>query len=199
LLSQNANKTLENQLSLAKNVDFQILPGEPFPTESGRVTPTQGGYPAATNTWGSSPTNSPAGQSGSSNEGSHLSAGQIAGIAIGAAGVLILAAALIYMCGRRGGFDQAYRRSTSTYHTSMPPPPVVEAKYNVTPKSPGREGWTSAQGHYVPNLAPDQYRDHSSPTANFTPRSPPMSPNNMPGFGITSPLMGNMDGTNATF
>src|SRR5690606_501824 len=79
---------------------------------------------------------------------SGLSAGAIAGIAIGGAAVLIIAAALIYLCGRRGGKDFAYRRG-------LPIPwgnggRAVSGQYSVgggveakavTPMSMGHQDW----------------------------------------------------------
>ncbi|KAL2180322.1 uncharacterized protein P884DRAFT_297008 [Thermothelomyces heterothallicus CBS 202.75] len=99
VINPNATQTLAEQLEYAKNATYQLMPGEKFPSETPVPTPTPGQGP---------PTYS---GSGEDDGGSGLSAGAIAGIAIGGAAVLILGATLLYLCGRRGGFDKAYRKS----------------------------------------------------------------------------------------
>jgi hypothetical protein len=136
-----------------------------------------------------------------------LSAGAIAGISIGSAAVLVLAAALIYLCGRRGGFDKAYRKSTASY--GPPPPSVVEGQYKATPKSPGNDTWGSAQyAGMVPAPARDMYQANSPPAPYGGPVSPPMSHRQSPGYGagypqnmgaIASPLMSNIDSSTGTY
>ena len=146
VVNPSANETLDLQLQYLSNATLMLVPGENFPTEgasstmaTSTATATSTSSAAATNTSGSS-------ASSAANSPS-LNAGQIAGIAIGGAALLVLAAALIYLCGRRGGLDKAYRRSGHMY----PPPQMVEAHYG-NPKSPAQV--TSSTNHYA--LPPDQ-------------------------------------------
>ncbi|KAK4199110.1 hypothetical protein QBC40DRAFT_282525 [Triangularia verruculosa] len=132
VINPNSTATFDAQLALASQAKLQLEPGEPFPTESAKNGPTSTSTPSGS----TDPANN---NDGGGSSG--LSPGAIAGIAIGAAAVVILAAVLLYLCGRRGGFDKAYRKSFGT------PAPVagvggrqnsmVEANYGNNPKSPG--------------------------------------------------------------
>lgn len=108
VINPNKTQTIGVQEAFAKNSTVQLAPGDPWPSE----------VPKPDGSSGSS------GSSGDSNNnnggGSHLGAGAIAGIVIGAAAVLIIGATLVYLCGRRGGFDKAYRKS-------VPPPAAAAA------------------------------------------------------------------------
>ncbi|OIW34456.1 hypothetical protein CONLIGDRAFT_5741 [Coniochaeta ligniaria NRRL 30616] len=182
VVNPNSTETLDLQEQYAINATTQLAPGEPFPSETLNPTST----PSASNT------NSP-GAGSDDHEHHGLSAGAIAGIAIGGAAVLCLAGALVFLCGRRGGLDKAYRRSTQTF-----PPPVVENKYQPSnPKSPGQETYSTA--HY----SNDPYRTNSPHT--FASSPPPLTPNSHPAYtyssaaghpNVQSPLMAGMtDGT----
>lgn len=169
VINPNSTETLDLQEQYAINATQQIAPGEPFPSET---------LPAATN----------------DHDHHGLSAGAIAGIAIGGAAVLVLAGALVFLCGRRGGLDKAYRRSTQTF-----PPPMVDTKYNPSnPKSPGQETYSTAQ--YSVPAANDPYRTNSPHTYASSP--PPMTPSSHPAYNTyassgghpnaQSPLMAGM-------
>jgi hypothetical protein len=140
----------------AEGLTFQVLPGEPYPEEQGdgpdsRPNPTSGEE-------GGQATNSPPSEGGS---GSGLNAGQTAGIVIGAAAVLIIAAALIYLCGRRGGIDGAQRRIAFPGH-HRPPAGIREENYTVGTKSPAADSrWSAARWSTRVPLSP--YRDQASP------------------------------------
>ena len=161
-----------------------MKPGDPWPTES----------LSATNT--ASPSSTAA--AGTAEHDHHvLSAGAIAGISIGAAAVLVLAGALVFMCGRRGGQDMAHRRSTQTF-----PPPMVDSKHN--PKSPDQS--TFSTNHYSMPVVNEPYRANSPHALASSP--PPMSPNSHSAYStyssaaghptLQSPLMaGVMGGTQA--
>ncbi|KAM0435993.1 hypothetical protein ACHAPT_002885 [Fusarium lateritium] len=112
VVNPSRNETLDKWLDKAKDVDYQLRPGEPWPTED---------LPSET----ASPKDSDK-EDDDDNASSHLSPGAIAGIAIGSAAVLLLAGALLYLCGRRGGFDKAYRKS----FRGTPNPPVAETQFN---------------------------------------------------------------------
>lgn len=156
VVNPTSNATLEEWQEKAEEVDYQLRPGDPWPTEED--------YPEETGSKNKDSSDSGSG-SGSGNSGIHLSPGAIAGIAIGAAGVLILGAGLIYLCGRRGGFDKAYRKS---FRSSAPvvPPTIVENQYNT----PGAtEAWSPGK--------------HSSPMASAYAQSPPLSPHHTSMYG----------------
>ncbi|EAQ93356.1 predicted protein [Chaetomium globosum CBS 148.51] len=102
------------------------MPGEPFPSETPVPTPTPGGGPP--------PADGDNGGDGNGGGGG-LSGGAFVGIAIGGAAVLILGAALVYLCGRRGGFDKAYRKSA---------PPASAAAVGGGGGAPGSPGMVEA-------------------------------------------------------
>jgi hypothetical protein len=161
VINPNATQSFAAQMAYAENVTYQLAPGEPFPSE----TPT--GLPRPTSTSGSNSGGGDGGDSDGGGGGGGLSTGAIAGIAIGAAAVLIIAAALIYLCGRRGGFEKAYRKSglpgfgAGTAAGGSASPHMVEANYanapvggvgigvvgRTTPKSPGQMTMSTFAGH----------------------------------------------------
>ncbi|KAK4111909.1 hypothetical protein N656DRAFT_769067 [Canariomyces notabilis] len=147
VINPNSTHTFEAQLEAARNAPYQLAPGEPFPTETASPRPTQSssGYGSQSDPYSSGNesdgnSNSNSGDGGSSggggggDGGSALSAGAIAGIAIGGAAVLILAGAIIYLCGRRGGLEKGFRKSMAVAAA----PGVLEANYGGGPKSPGQ-------------------------------------------------------------
>lgn len=146
VINPNATETYDIQLEYAENATFQMTPGEAFPSETGS---SSGSAPTST----SSSSSSSSSASSSSHHG--LSTGAIAGIAIGGAAVLVLAAALVYLCGRRGGLDKAYNRqgraNRNTYQE-----PMVEARY-VGPKSPGQETFSTTAYTATPSNDPYQH------------------------------------------
>lgn len=139
-------------LEKAKDVDYQLLPGEPWPTED---LPTETASPK-----GSDREDDDDDTSSSSN----LSPGAIAGIAIGSAAVLLLAGALLYLCGRRGGFDKAYRKS----FRGTPNTPVAETQFN----SPNPTGSPWDVNKQLPGVVAAPFG-----------QSPPMSPHQSVGYG----------------
>ena len=169
VVNPNANETLDLQLQYLSNATLMLVPGENFPTEGASSTLATA---TATSTSAAATSTSSSSPSGGASNSPSLNAGQIAGVAIGGAALLLLAAALIYLCGRRGGLDKAYRRSGQMY----PPPQMVEAHYG-NPKSPAQG--TSSTNHY--SLPPDQETYGSrtqSPRQNLyaAQTSPPLSP-----------------------
>lgn len=199
VINPNATETYDIQLEYAENATFQMTPGQAFPSET------------ASSSGSSSTSSSSSSSSGSSTSHHGLSAGAIAGVAIGGAAVLVLAAALVYLCGRRGGLDKAYnRQGHATRNTYQEP--MVEARY-VGPKSPGQETFSTTAYTATPSNDPYQHAPgqqtqglgvvHGVPAQG--PHSvssgspPPMSEyahslyNQPQRYG--SPLMGSMDGT----
>ncbi|KAI1413041.1 hypothetical protein F5Y13DRAFT_162361 [Hypoxylon sp. FL1857] len=126
VINPNETFTLDIQKEFVANSTFQLSPGEEFPDES---------LPSSTATSSSAPTTTPTDSADSgSGSGGSLSSGAIAGIAIGGAAVVAIIGALIYLCGRKGGIEKGYRRSTMA---GGAPPPIIEASYNDNlPKSP---------------------------------------------------------------
>ncbi|KAH8885062.1 hypothetical protein GQ53DRAFT_770268 [Thozetella sp. PMI_491] len=198
VVNPNSTETLDIQMQFANNATLQLTPGDNWPQEGASSTAS---VPSSTAT--SNPANT--GASSSSGGGSSLSTGAIAGIAIGGAAVVILAATLLYLCGRRGGLDKAYRRSTATF----PPPPMGET-YGGNPKSPGQA--TFSTNHYsMPPPEHDPYRGQtqSPPHGSYMQHTPPppISPHHS-GFntyqtgvqpGVNSPLMGDMQSQQAYY
>lgn len=97
---QTADESLDGHLEYVEQAEFELLPGEDWPSEAPPVDDDE-------ETSGSDSARPPA----ATKPNSQLSAGAIAGIAIGSAAVLIIAAGIIFLCGRRGGIDLGYRRS----------------------------------------------------------------------------------------
>jgi len=168
---------LATQKAFAANSSIQLVPGEPFPSETLSPTAT----PTGTLAPGSGQNNTPNPQA-TSDSGSGLGAGAIAGIAIGAAAVLLIAAALIYWCGRRGGFETAYRKSM---YPSLPPPGGMAETRHLDPKSPSQQTTST-----FPPMDRDPYRAsaQSGQGAFHGTPPPPMSPG-MTGYNSYQPTI----------
>jgi hypothetical protein len=208
VINPNDTWTLEEHLKRVEEAEFELTPEEDWPSEQEK--------PDDYNTTYDKNSTAPAGTSQSDqsddkaktdggDHGHNLSAGAIAGISIGSAAVLILAGGLIYLCGRRGGINNAHRKSGASFQPNtmgsfnvghMGTPMMVEQKA-LTPKM--HEAWgggPQTPGHIhgyaaVPN-GEGTYRDaggQGSPQLNggFGPRSPPMSPQQ--GYGGYSGTM----------
>jgi len=169
--------SLNIQRAFAENTTRQLIPGDPRPSDLlDAPQPTTTGDPS---------------QDKESSSG--LSAGAIAGIAIGGFAAVVLAGALIYLCGRRGGFHKAYRKSIVPGGEAGGGPGVGAAAavagagapeksdtpaYSVAnaPKSPGQSSFST----YVNTMDHDQYRAvaSASPQNHYygQPGSPPLSP-----------------------
>lgn len=125
---------MDGWLKKADDVDFQLTPGEPFPKESEAKTSTTSTMPTSTTSAISeSATSSTAGDSGNSsyNTNNGLNGSAIAGIVIGSVAVLGIILGAIYLCGRRGGFNEAYRKTFGAHN--MPgnmhgAPPITEVE-----------------------------------------------------------------------
>ncbi|KAF9879151.1 extracellular serine-rich protein [Colletotrichum karsti] len=150
VINENSTATLDGQLDAALPLTTQILPGEPFPTESdGR------------------------GSNGQVINNYHhtLSGGAIAGVVIGCLAFVLFGGVLVYLCGRRGGLNRAYRRAST--HPQGPSaaqaPPVTEINYTAQPKSPATQGWRNSHYSQFSNV----YADQHTPLGQF---SPPVSP-----------------------
>ena len=128
VINPNASTSLVTQKELAKESTFLLLPGEPWPAEDENPFGNAASS-SATSTPAASPTSAGAAETSSaaatSSHHSGLSAGAIAGIAIGAAAVALGAAVALFLCGRN---SRHQRQSQMMHHQqNMPfmPPSVV--------------------------------------------------------------------------
>ncbi|KAK3398038.1 hypothetical protein B0T20DRAFT_355074 [Sordaria brevicollis] len=198
VINPNATHTWEIQLDYAKRASYDLKPGETIPAEDPEF-----GKPTSTPSSPPTPSTKPEEDGGKK---SGLGAGAIAGIAIGAAAVVVIGAALLYLCGRRGGFDKAYRKSVLQLQTpaadSAGAPTMVEAQYNngnnanpVSPvpaaaglKSPAQASFATFSTH--PHMDPnDPYRSMTAspqqppyPYGTPPPQQNPASPGSVYGF-----------------
>lgn len=109
VINPNGTESVAVQTQLAKNSTFMLEPGQPWPAEENNpFSSTTSSAPSSTSAPSSSSTTvavasattTAAAAAAASHGSSGLSGGAIAGIAIGAAAVALLAAALLFMCGR---------------------------------------------------------------------------------------------------
>ena len=118
VVNPNATTSLQNQKDLAKDSTFMLTPGQSWPDESedpftttGSAAPTSSPTSTSTSSSGASTNNN----AESDSHKSSLSAGAIAGIAIGGAAVALAAAALLFLCGRK-----SRRQPRATQHDDRP-------------------------------------------------------------------------------
>ncbi|KAF7515347.1 hypothetical protein G7054_g14622 [Neopestalotiopsis clavispora] len=155
-INPNSTYSLAAQKAALADVKYQLSPGEPIPAEA-----------SSTGT-GLGSTSTPV-SSGSTEHHSSLSAGAIAGIAIGGAVVLIGAVALIWFCGRKGGIEKGYRKSAVA---NPPSASMMESNYNGMPKSPPppmyRDSSYYAQSE-APHrsMSPNQWSQTGSPHLSY--------------------------------
>lgn len=176
VINPNSTFTLARQKELAANSTLQLTPDEPWPSETYSTPP-----PTSTPTGAGSSNQNQDNDKSSSEGSSGLGAGAIAGIAIGAAVVLLLAGALIYLCGRRGGFDSAHRKSQAPTVAPGIHPGMAEAGRYHDPKSPGQASMATFMGTERDPYRMSAQSPHGMAHYNGTP-PPPVSPG-MPGYG----------------
>lgn len=188
VVNPNATTSLQNQKQLAKDSSFMLTPGQPWPAESEDPFTTTAAPTAAP----SSTTAPAAGAStdagtASSTHHSSLSAGAIAGIAIGGAAVALAAAVLLYICGRQSRrqtpiSQQEDRPGTghATVHSMaynphghiagqyMDPAKHMSMHSSVMPLSPALPGYAPS---YDPTMSPSLHHNY------------PMSDSLKPGMG----------------
>ncbi|XMA16799.1 hypothetical protein WAI453_009590 [Rhynchosporium graminicola] len=167
VINPNSTHTFETQYAFAHNSTLAFSPGESFlaeedvPTKSASSSSSTSTTSASTAAATIAPTSSPA----SPNSHQTLSAGAIAGIAIGGAVVLLIFGALVYLCGRQRTMGEIFR------HNQHPPPPSYVSnpgRMSVAPspgyKSPHVEDpsrFSSAAGYYTNENG--SYRSRSAP------------------------------------
>lgn len=177
-----------------------LSPGEGFPVEGGPTTTKAA--PSSSPTSGSSSSNPTASAAASSKP--VLTGGEIAGIAIGGAAVLLLGSALLYFCGRQRTVGEILHRRQMSHgppsyqppsgHMSLASSPGYPSKYpqvGVDYLGPQRY---SSQTMYARSAAEtESYRSRSPPIdESRDPMIPPMnfgSPGTTSPARVTSPLM----------
>lgn len=175
VINPNGTTSLQKQKQLAKDASFMLLPGEPFPNEAEDPFPTTSTTPSTTPTAGTSSSALPAGATttaseSSSSHSSGLTTGAIAGIAIGAAGVALAAAVLIYMCGRRSQKrtptcpqeDRPATSHTTTHSMAYNPHGHIVGQYMDPGKHMSTHGQVIPVSPALPGYAP-QYDPARSP------------------------------------
>lgn len=120
VINPNATTSLQYQKQLAKDSSFMLTPGQPWPDEAEdpfttTTAPSGTATSTGSNTSGNAAAATTDAAAASSSHHSALSAGAIAGIAIGAAAVALAAAVLLYICGR-----QSRRQTPVTQHEERP-------------------------------------------------------------------------------
>ncbi|SPN97794.1 uncharacterized protein DNG_01306 [Cephalotrichum gorgonifer] len=114
VVNPNDTMTLEGHLKYVEEAEFELIPGQDWPSESDNPNNADDADKDKDkdkgDTDGAADSSNSNSNSGSSS-GSKLSPGAIAGIAIGGTALVVIIAGLIYLCGRRGGIDVGYRRS----------------------------------------------------------------------------------------
>jgi hypothetical protein len=143
-------------------------PNEYFPVEAlpTRTTTATGAPTSVPTGSGSSSATTTAASSATTSSKSGLGTGPIVGIAIGAFAVIVLAAALIYMCGRQKTVTEILNRQSMapSNHNSYQPAVtgVTEAQYPNMLKSPAiSDGRFSGYG--IPATETESYRSMSPP------------------------------------
>ena len=146
VVNPNSTFSYKAQFDFTQNATITLSPGEGFPEETApaRVSRTTTATGATTTPTSGPEVSSPApaATTTAAVEHSHssLSTGAIVGIAIGAFAVLVLAAALLYMCGRQRTIKEIVRQSQPpppNHNSYMPSSPgLSEAHYSNMHKSP---------------------------------------------------------------
>ncbi|KIW50422.1 hypothetical protein PV05_12010 [Exophiala xenobiotica] len=117
VINPNATTSLQQQKDLASQSQFMLLPGQPWPEEGENpFTTTTSAAPTSSPTSAPAATSSAAAAPTSSSNHSSLSPGAIAGIAIGAAAVVLAAAVLLYICGRKSARQRNKAKEPSNAH-----------------------------------------------------------------------------------
>jgi hypothetical protein len=161
--------TLADYLNKAKDVEYQLRPGEPWPTE-GSEPPKPSSTPALE----VPPANND--RDDNDRDNNNLGNGEIVGISVGAAGVLVLAIAAFFLVQRHrtnNGISGAYgtdqeRRSFNTTGSAYP----------GSPRSPMAEAWSHNKFNF--GRPGDTNQRQSSPMPTLQSQiSPPISPGSM--------------------
>ncbi|KAF1990915.1 hypothetical protein K402DRAFT_389816 [Aulographum hederae CBS 113979] len=172
VINPNATTSLEQHKQAARDSAYMLQPGEAFPAEADpssanpSATATSAGSAASSTSSGApAPTGSGSSdaQEGSSHHG--LSTGAIAGIAIGGAAVLLLAAAVFFMMGRNKSLKDTLHRQSH-----MPGPAGPEVMGNDgTVYVPVRTSNFRNSGMTMPYEVPPRYKSPELQVEEFSP------------------------------
>ncbi|KAL2204962.1 hypothetical protein CC79DRAFT_1370782 [Sarocladium strictum] len=186
------NGTLDDWQENAKDVDFQLRPGDPWPSEAEQPTeiPTDSSDPPAN-------TDSEQDAEDQKDFDSGLGAGAIAGIVVGTVAGLIIIAIIAFFCLRRRGFSITRRHDrqppvsqlvrTQPGDSSGQAHPSMIFDDSSRQKSPYRQSQQSARGpyHYAsPTTPPFSAVSYGS---YYPPPPPSVSPQPHNGHDTLSP------------
>lgn len=147
--AQTLTVNLVHYKARAKDVEFQLRPGEPWPEGEELPSKTAPNVPAAT------PTDNAAERTSSppvEEDGSRgLSKGAISGLAVGGTLALVTLGLAIFYCGRRGGVKILFTREQpdsppQEQYPGYATPVTVEAPFRP-PRTPHMENWRVARDH----------------------------------------------------
>jgi len=151
VINANDTETLDIQKAYAKNATLMINPGQSFPVEIAPSAPS-----ATFSTSASSTPTATALPTAVSTSKPALSTGEIAGIAVGGSAVLLLAAILLYLCGRQRTMGELIQQNQASHIQSsylLAPGNISPASSSTSPKKVkhmdgghlGVHRWSTAQ------------------------------------------------------
>lgn len=142
VINANASTPLSTQIGLARQADFQLLPGDPFPDEKQQASMASLAATATTATLTVTATAADSSETGEyseygqgdpkDEEYSHdtgLSTGAIAGIAVGAAIAGIAAAVLVFLLMRNRSLRKKVKQQEQQQQQPPPPAPMLQSPY----------------------------------------------------------------------
>lgn len=198
VINANGSTDITKQIALAKEADYMLLPGEPFPDEAiHSMSSMAATLTTATVTAGATANNAAEASASASipphdHPSSGLSGGAIAGIVVGAVAGLAILAALFFLLGRTKSLKDRLRSNDNqnnnptndpnTPHMSHPPswmPPANALQY-FNPNNPHASAQLPPYGH------PDHqaFYEHKPPNERDSlanaPMSPPLPPQSPP-------------------
>jgi hypothetical protein len=126
------NQSISKQIQAAKSANIMLTPGQSWPAEGSQPGALSSIYMSPSATSSPSPTATPGASHGKS-----LSGGAIAGIAIGAAAVVLLCAALCYFVGRSNSYSHVMKLQHRSDGAPSQSGDVPAATWSPAPNSPG--------------------------------------------------------------
>ncbi|KAG9236878.1 hypothetical protein BJ875DRAFT_493761 [Amylocarpus encephaloides] len=193
VINPSAAQTLAVQKLFAANSSYAFSPGENFPAEVRASVSSSIAAATATAATSTPPTSTPT-AAAVANHG--LSTGAIAGIAIGGAAVIVLAGALIYLCGRQRTLAEIVQKQNSRSPGSHPSPTFIPGHMSMASTSTAP---MKSPRYDANNLGPQRYSVQGggySETESYRSRSPAIDergefvlPMNLGPNGSSSPLM----------
>lgn len=162
-INLNASTPLSNQIGLAREADYMLLPGEPFPNEAQQASMASLAATATTATFiiTATPAEESGGYGSGYNNGSNgdgyqesrgLSSGAVAGIAVGAAIGTLAAVGLVWLMLRTRTLKKRLDAQQAHQNPGGPGLQNPMAAY-------GQGGWPSHQSRQMSGLPPYQGYD----------------------------------------